>query len=145
MVGYKALETAVITHLLSVFPDELTDTTAVSADSDALLREIFNTGATYGCLIDMGNPAGRDQRREPFKERFWSWQMIGVFMIRYNEDIETQARDVVDKLATLFQSDHTLGGLTPKASMMMVDAAEPTQINDVAFYLIFFAVEVWDR
>lgn len=145
MVGYEAIEAGVISHLLSVFVDELTDDTCINADADTLLRNIFESGATYGCLIDMGDPVGRDQRGERFKGQLWSWQLVGIFMIRYNEQIETQARQIVDKLATLFQNDHTLGGLTPKAMVNIVDAAEPTQVNDIAFYFIFFAMEVWDR
>ena len=148
MEGYTAIESGIKERVLAHFSSELTAETCVIADSDNLFRAIFEKNAAYGCLLDMGIPPGRQASGEPYKSPVWIWQIIGVFLLRYEGDttqIEAKARAVVDKLQSLLDADHTLGGLSDKARVVLIDTPEVTEVNDVPFYFMPFMVEAWDK
>lgn len=146
MVGYTALEQAVIDKLLVHFPSELSPTRCLSGDLDAVLEAVFAEDATYGCIVEFAG--GRERTREPFKTPVWVWSVFGIFIVRYqagHESVEQNMRAVVDRLSTLFSDDHTLGRLTPLAKFAEIDAAEPVNINEYPFYWLPFVIEVIDR
>jgi hypothetical protein len=146
MSDYDVIESALRDLILTKFPDELTEERCKIADPDKLFEEMFRTrsdGSPYGCLLDYGD--GREDTSQPFKHQVWIWTIVGIFMIRYNDDIETQARMIIRKLKRLFVDDHTIGGVTVKAKMVAINPPEPTQVNDVPHYFIPFVVEAWDK
>ena len=149
MVGYTACENAVKTRILAHFSAELTkDEYCQCGDSDTLFTALFRDSASYGCLIDIGNPAGRDITDAPFKGQIISWQIIGVFILRYggeNITIEVSARAIIDKIASLFSNDHTAGGVASRFRVVLIDPPERVDVNDLPFYFIGFNIEVWDK
>jgi hypothetical protein len=144
MNGIVAIKQGVLARVLEHFSDELDDDRCKIADTDAIFKAIFMSSEKYfGCVLDNG-PA-REMVDEVYKKQHWAWQIWGVFFIQYNDDIEVQADQIIDKLAVMFAPDHTLGGLSPKVKMVEIGIPEPNQVNDVAFYFIPFVVEAWDR
>lgn len=148
MEGYTAIEAAIRTRLLAHFSTELESDTCVIADSDSLFRALFQKKAKHGCLLDTGIPPGRQMTGEPFKTPMWAWQIIGVFIVRYEGNtaqVETDIRAVIDKLRSLFDDDHTLGGTSSKAKILLIDTPEVVEVNDAPFYFMPFVMEAWDK
>lgn len=146
MSDYDLIESALRDCILTEFSDELTADRCLIADPDTLFQNMFaegDDGSPYGCLLDYGD--GREDRDQPFKSQMWIWTIVGIFMIRYNADIEAQARAVIRKLKRLVQNDHTLGGTSVKAKVVAINPPEPTQVNDVPHYFIPFVVDAWDK
>jgi hypothetical protein len=146
MVGYTMLENAVVEKLITHFSGELSPSRCKPGDMDAVMEAIFTENAYHGCIIEYAG--GYESARSPFDKSVWVWSMFCIFVIRYDDggrDIEAMMRSVVDKLATLLEGDHTLSGVTARARITEINAAEPVTVNEYPFYWLPFTVEVIDR
>jgi hypothetical protein len=141
---YTPLETAVRDEIYSHFGQEFDHNDQVVAGAvDLIFKQLIGENKKYGCLMEFGG--GARTRVEPFKQFVWQWTIISVFMLRYTgkiEEVETELRQIVDKLAVLFKDDHTLGGLTPWVRVERIDQPEVVTMNDVPMYWIPFEVSV---
>lgn len=142
-VTYVSVENAIIQKLITTYPNELSSTRVVVGDIDSLFQAIFEENESYGVFLEFGG--GRRRDRETFKGNIFIWSLPGIFLIRYGDDIETKLRAIVDRLATLFDDDHTVGGVTPLAQMQVIGEAEVAQVNDVPFYWIPFMIEAFAK
>lgn len=150
MIGYKALETAVVTKFLSHFSTELNAARCRAGDMDGVFDSIFTENVDYGCFFEFN---GGGQKPLPAQTKnHWVWSIIGAFVIRFKDepdiagdDIETKLRNIVDRMATVFDSDRTLAGSTPLVEVVEIGRAEPVKVNDVAFYWVPFGIDIFDR
>lgn len=143
MIGYSAIEQAILAKLVSVFPSELDPARCTAGDPDAMFTAIFDAGAEYGCFVEFNG--GAETNQQPFKMPVWVWQFAAVFVIRYGDGIEAKLRTIVDRLALAFAEDHTLGGITPRVRIVEIGDAEPGDVNEVPFYWLPFIIEAIDR
>lgn len=144
MVGYEAIENAVIARLMEQFP-ELSTERCRGGGLDEVLDAMWSEDATYGCLVDFGG--GRDMGvAKPFSTDGWIWTILGVMMIRYSPTIEQDMRATTLKLATLLSGNAShLGGLVPFAKVVRMSEPDPVQVNDQPFYWLYFEIEATDR
>lgn len=145
MRGYSAIEQAVLDELLNIFSDELDSDRVAAGNLDSVLENLLKEPeGLYGLWTEFGG--GSMETRKPFKTLVWTWTIQAVFVIRKTDDIETNMRSIVDKLATLFADDHTLGNVSPYVRLVGIGDAAIITINDVPFYWVPFNVEAvdWD-
>jgi len=143
-VGYAVLEEAVRQQIISTLPEFLTNETCVISDIDKLLEVIFTTNGRFGCVLDYNG--GEETVRQPMSHAVWSWSILGMFLIKLSDSIDSDLRDIIGLLHTTFSSgNHTLGGLTPKAMFTDIGRPERGAVNDTPFYWLPFIVEVIDR
>lgn len=145
MIGYNTIESAVVERIIGTFPDELNSDVCKAGDFDAVLDNMFNSNNDYGCLVEFDG--GFRMNNSPFDRLIWTWSMLGIFLVRYtgNQETEERMRDIVSKLATMFQDDFKLGGVTAIAHVSRVTTPDTAQINDIPFYWIPFQIDVIDR
>jgi hypothetical protein len=111
---------------------------------DGALLAIFDEGADYGCFIEYNG--GREDSRKPFDRSVWIWSMVCVIAIKYDAaTIEEKMRAAVDKLATMFDGDHTCGGVSPLVRIVDLGDAQPVNVNEFPFYWLPFIVEAIDK
>jgi len=142
MDGYSPLETAVVNRFIEYFT-ELKESNCKAGDIDSVFEAIFSEALDYGCFFEFDG--GVDTPRKPFKVPVWVWTVSGVFLVKYGENIETKMRDIIDKLALVFDNDHTVGGVSPYVHLFQIGRSEPGEINNVPFYFIPFGIEIYDR
>lgn len=146
MVKYSVIETAVRQKFLSVFEDILTEDTCQVTNLDKVYLTMKENEKDYGCVLDYGD--GRRQSRPPFGTDIWVWQIVGIFFIRFRGDVaahDAKARNVIDRLSTMFEADKRLGGLVPVINMMAINAPEEDFINELPVYFIAFNIEAIDK
>jgi hypothetical protein len=145
LVGYDDIAEALRVKLVTYFADELNSDRCRVGELDQLFGSLMEENADYGCIIDFFR--ARKKNRAPFKEMMWSWQMMGVFMIRFRdkEQIEIATRKIITKLSTVFKDDHTLGRLVPLVEMAYIDKPSVESVNDIPFHWVPFLIEVWDK
>ncbi len=146
MVGYSAIEAAVVQRLLDHFPAELSGTRCKASDVDAVFLGMREEDADYGCVVDFGD--GRRRDRPPYGADVWVWQIVGFFLIRFRGDTndqDTKARQIIDRLTSLFSEDKRLGGLVPLIQIVQVAQPEPEMINEMPMYWMSFSVEALDK
>jgi hypothetical protein len=142
--NYTDLEQAVVNKLIAHFDGLLNEKSCRAGDLDGVLEAVFETSAEYGCILEFDG--GREESRSPFDKLVWVWSIIGVFLIRYDGvGVEAKMRDAVNRLAMVFDKDHTLGGATVRVRIAEISKAEPAAVNDIAFYWLPFRVEIIDR
>ena len=69
-------------------------------------------------------------------------------MIKYVGDlknIESNLRTIVGILRTLFDQDHTLGGVTPKIDIIRIASTEIMNVNDTPMYWLPFEITARDK
>ncbi len=145
---YSILETAIVdevrTHFQVAHRDQV-----VAGDVDRLLKQLLEGGQDYGVLLEFGGGIRRGRsEQEPFKQRIWQWSIIAVYMLRYKgstEEIESNLRESIDRLSSLFSQDHTLGGLTPWVRLERIDQPEIIRMNDIPLYWIPFEIMVFEK
>jgi len=150
MVGYKAIEAAVVSRFLAYYPNELSATRCKGGDMDAVFDAIFSENKDYGAWFEFG---GGKQRQNPAQTKnHWVWTIVGVFAIRFRDDpevagddIETKLRNVMNLFPAVFDADRTLGGKTPLVELVDLGSAEPAKVNDLPFYWVPFVIEAFDR
>lgn len=145
-LGYSAIEEAVRQALITHFSDRLDDTRCTIGDIDTVFDSIqagLADGITDGCVIDFGG--GTSRPRQTFANISWAWIISGVYLIRLNDDIESDLRDVVTRLPSSFQENRRLSGTTPRAYITEIGDPDVGQLNDVTFYFIPFFIEALDR
>jgi hypothetical protein len=146
MKNYDVVEQAVMDKINTVFSAELGTTRGVISDIDTMFTNIFEENAPYGCFIDFGG--GKQDTRKPFSTQVWIWSIIGVFLVRYQDaadEIDTRLRGAVNKLAGLFNDDHTLSGLVPLVTVVDIGEPDTVTVADAPFYWLPFVIEVYDR
>lgn len=146
MESYSDAESALVAKFISHFDGLLNSGRVQPGKLDVLIGNILAEDADYGVLLEFNG--GTEDSGKPFTRPMWIWETAGIFLIRYrgdDDDIESKLRGVIDKLAVLFQDDHTLGETTPYAKFRLIDPAEPAQINDVPFYWVAFVVSFLAR
>ena len=145
MADYLELEDAVVARLRQHFLTELSESRCMSGNIDAVLDGVFSEGADYGCVIEFNG--GYLDSNSSFGKDTWVWSMLGIFFIRFTDPVivEQNLRQVLGKLKTVFSSDYSLGGLTPRVRIARIESSEPAQINDVPFYWLSFEVQAIDR
>jgi hypothetical protein len=146
VAAYGPVESALIDKFVSHFSAELNGDLVKAGKLDELIQNISLQNADYGVLLEFNG--GIEDSGKPFVRPVWIWETAGIFLIRYrgdDEDIETKLRDAVDKLAVLFEDDHTIGGTTPFAKFRVIDPSEPAQINDISFYWVPFVISFHAR
>ena len=146
MVGYRAIEKAARDKIRAHFGDLLTENSCVAADLDRLFKEIQMNDRDLGCIIDYAD--GSRQQGAPYTKQMWQWRIGGFFMVRHRGDpVQTDdaARLVIDKIYSIFEDDHTLGGLTPFVRVESIDQPEAGDLNDIPFYWIYFVIEALDK
>lgn len=143
-MAYREKEQAVIDVVYAAFDTWFDNKDqVVSGEVDKLMQQLAGMNKKYGCLLDFGGGAHRTI--EPFNKRVWVWTILGVLIIKYQADnnaIEDEVREAVEKLATLFVADHTLGGITPLVRIERIDQPEVVQLNDIPMYWLGFEVSV---
>jgi hypothetical protein len=142
-MGYVELEAAVIAKFIEKFPDELSESRVKAGDLDSVFNAIYSEGEQYGVFLEFNG--GREDTRRPYSTPAWMWTIGGVMAIRYSDTIESDLRTMIDKLKLLFDDDHTLGGLTPRAKFFMIDMPEISKVGDIPYYWLPFQIEVIDR
>jgi len=139
---------ALVDLLISSDALQLTDDSC-NDDIDKINENFMGEDEGYGCLVMFGG--GSRQTREVFRGFQWTWRFFCFFLLRYrpvNIDeptIEEEVKIVSDTLKKLFDGDHTLGNLTPKAEIAAIDLPETENINNQPYYFIPFTVEIWDK
>jgi len=141
-MDYATIEEAVRAKLVETF-NGLSDTRCKVGDLDSVFQNMLSEGELQGCILDFLR--GYPDTQQPFKTQIWIWRIMGIFLIQYSPTIETDMRDVVSSLSSMFAADHTLGGLTARVMISEIDTPEPASIQDVSFYWIPFTVDVFDR
>lgn len=145
MIGYSTIETAMRRRLIEHF-STLSEELCQVSDVDLLFSNIMESDALCGCLIDFAG--GGEENIHPFKEPVWTWEIGGVFYIRYRGDpVETdrELRVIIDRLTTIFKEDARLYGTAAKASVVTIEPPDPGKINDIPFYWLPFMVRVIDH
>jgi hypothetical protein len=144
---YSNIETAIVQAILAHFDSELNGDQSLCAagDVDSLLTQMANTNATYGVLLEFGG--GSLNRNNPFNKDVWSWQVIGVMLVRYftSQQVETDLRSIVDKVSTLFSDDHRVGNVAALVRVTRITTPEPTQINDIPYYWVGFDIVAYEK
>lgn len=146
MVGYSQIEAAVVQRILDHFPAELSANRCKSSDIDAVYQAMREEDSDFGCVVDYGD--GRRRDRPPFGSDVWVWQVVGFFLIRFRGDSNDQdrkAREVIDKLTTLFTVDKRLNGLVPLIQVTQISQPEPEVINEMPVYWLAFSIEAMDK
>ncbi len=146
--AYKEIEEALIAHLLDKFDGYVTSESVVGGELDKLLHEMMGEGTRYGILLEFGGGERPERGGETFKGRIWEWSIVGVVMIKYVgdlEDIESNLRTIVGILRTLFDQDHTLGGVTPKIDIIRIASTEIMNVNDTPMYWLPFEITARDK
>lgn len=146
MVGYKAIEAAVVQQFIYHFSDILDNSLCKAADIDGVFQAMGDQDANYGCVLDYA-PSRRTDR-PPFGSDCWTWGILGFFLIRFRGnavDADSKARDIIDKLVRVFDSDHRLGGLSPLVRIVEIGQPDPQSINEVPMYWISFRIEAIDK
>src|SRR5512141_1544059 len=130
MTGYQVLEQAVKERVIAVF--ELDESLCQKGDVDALFQALQQTNSAIRFLLEYGG--GQRLKEPPFSGKSWQWNMTGFALVRFDGDpakIEADARQIVDKVITIFDDKHTLGGLAAVARVAAVDEPLPSTVNDV--------------
>lgn len=142
MVGYEAIENAVLAKMLEKFPDKLSATRCKAGDPDAVFSAIFSEGIRFGVWteVDGGGP----DSSQPFNKQVWVWRMVGIFAIQISDTIEADLREIVTVLVQLFDGDHTLGGVTPRARITGLDTPVPAEVDSIPFYWVGFSIDAFD-
>lgn len=146
MVDYSVVEDAVVHRVRDHFSTELSDSRCKAADIDAVFSAMLEEDSDYGCVLDYGD--GRKRPRSPFSHDVWTWQILGMMLVRYRGDApahDKQARQVIDKLTHVFDNDKRLGGLVPLVEVTEIGKPEAEAVNDVPMYWIPFSIEVIDK
>ena len=144
MIGYQVLEQAVKERVIAVF--ELNESLCQKGDVDALFQALQQTNSPLGFLLEYGG--GQRLQESPFSGKSWQWNMTGFALVRFDGDpakIEVDARQIVDKVITIFDDKHTLGGLAAIAKVMSIDEPIPSTVNDVPFYWIPFLIDIMEK
>lgn len=144
MIGYQVLEQAVKERVVLIFG--LEDDLCQKGDVDALFQAVQQRGAPLAFLLEYAG--GERMRDAPFNGKAWLWHMNGYALIRFDGDtakIEADARQIVDKIITLFDGTHTLGSLAALAVITDIDEPLPSTVNDVPFYWIPFLINVTEK
>ncbi len=147
-MNYSILETAIVDEVRAHLQVDHRDQ-VVAGDVDRLVKQFIEGGKNYGVLLEFGGGVRRGRsEEEPFKQRIWQWSIIAVYMLRYTgdtEEIEANLRESIDRLSSLFSTDHTLGGLTPWVRLERIDQAEIVRMNDIPLYWIPFEIMVFEK
>ncbi len=144
-MGYSVIEAAIRTKIVGHFAN-LSDTRVVCGDIDSLFDAMMSEGVGLGVLLDYEN--GKRLRDAPFNGKMWAWYIEANFFIQYtgnNAEMESKAREVVQGIFTLFDGDHTVGGITPIAVVLEILQPEPGKINDIPFYWIPFKIQAMEK
>ena len=144
MIGYERIENAVKERVIATFGVDAT--LCQQGDVDALFEEMQKANAPIGFLLEFAG--GTRLKQAPFNGKSWQWRVYGYAIIRYQGDnakIEDDARLAMDKIITLFDGSHTLGGLAALATLSEIDQPMPSTINDVPFYWVPFTVDVVEK
>lgn len=139
---YSPIENAVINGLVAHFPE--LSATRVSTSLDVVFTNMLQENSRHGLVVEFNG--GRREAREPFKHRVWVWSIACVFTIQLLDTddmvaIETDLRTVLDKVATLFSADHTLGRIASRIEVVDIGRAETGTVNDMPYYWLPFIVE----
>jgi len=143
--GYYPCESAVISELIDIF-DGLNANNCKSGDLDAVLAYILGStqASEMGCYIEYFS--GYHKALEPYKQMIWVWIMQGVILLRVSlPTVEADIRNIINTLSTFGQTDHTLGGVTSRTFISLIDQPKAVKINDVPYYWLPFVVEAWDK
>lgn len=147
-MNYSVLETAIVDEIRTHFRVDHQDQVS-AGDVDKLLGQMVSEGREYGVLLEFGGGIRRGRsEEEPFSQRIWQWSIIAVFMLRYKgetDKVEEQLREVIDRLSSLFEQDHTLGGVTPWVRLGRIDQPEIVKMNDIPMYWIPFEIMVFEK
>jgi len=136
---YTPVESALLAQFVAHMPDFLSETRCKAGDLDNVFDFIFSENADYGCLLEFGG--GTPWSEPPFKLPVWAWNIYGIFFIRFDSNIETKLRSLVDRFITIFDADHTLGGVVPLVRITDIGEADPGEVNDIAFYWLPFTLQ----
>ena len=145
-MDYEPIETALKAAIVTAFAPDLSLTRVASGDIDTLFTALQTESAKYGCILDIEE--GRLLTDLPFNGRIWLWRIVGSILVRFEGNslaIEQDARQVIGKLAHLFDHDPRLGGTTQLAKITAIRRPEPSTINDIPFYWITFLVDALDK
>ena len=144
MIGYEAIEKAVQARAMALF--QLDETLVQLGNIDALFDAMQTAGAPVGVLLEY---AGGDRlKAAPYNGRTWAWHMNVYVLVRYQGDsdqIEIDARKNIDKITTLVDGSHTLGGTAAVAWVEDIDQPVPSTINDIPFYWIPFSMLILEK
>ena len=144
MIGYEVIEEAVKQRVLIVLT--LDASLCQKGNIDALFEALQTAGASLGSLLEYAG--GARLTEPPFNGKSWLWRMNGYALLRFQGDaqqIEVDARQVIDKIVTLFDGSHTLGQIAAVARLTDIDMPIPSTVNDAPFYWIPFSVEVTEK
>jgi len=144
MEEYDIKEAAVVKKIYNHFQKYVDHEDQVVAGAiDLIFKQLVGEGKKYGCLVEFGG--GARTRVEPFKRPIWQWTLICVFIVRFTgelEDVEDELRGIINLLSSLFNDDHTLGGLTPLVRIERIDQPEVIRMNDIPMYWLPFEISV---
>lgn len=144
-MSYSAIEEELRKCFINHFP-ELSEATCKISDLDGVFLSMMEKDLPLGCILDFAG--GGKQPVHPFKDPIWSWEIGGVFYIRFMGDpkkTDDLLRETVDGLQTVLDKDPRLNGTSALATMIVIEPPEPGKINDMPFYFLPFLVRALDK
>ena len=144
MIGYEVIENAVQARVTTVFGLDVS--LCEKGNIDSLYDAMQKQGAKIGFLLEYAG--GERVKNPPFNGKSWAWYMNGYAVVRYagdSDQIEVDARKNIDRITTLFDGSHTLGGSAAVAWIEEIEQPIPSTINDVPFYWIPFVMMILEK
>jgi hypothetical protein len=143
MKGYLALEQKTTDRFYSVFEDILPDGSISAGDIDTVIDNMFHYDLTYGLVFEFGG--GRNDQ-DTFSRPHWKWVIEAAFLIKYTGvEIETNMRQLLSRIALVFEGYTTLGGDTPLVRVDVINLPEAVTVDDVPMYWVTFRIDIFDR
>ena len=137
-MSYSEIENAIKGQFISHF-SQLDEERCQIGDVDKVIGNMFSSGERFGCYVEYNG--GTEMEGKPFNKSVWVWSIAGIFIIQLSDTIEADLRVIIDRMALMYSSDHTLNGVTPRVRLVDLADAYIGEVADTPFYFLPFLIE----
>jgi hypothetical protein len=144
VLAYSGVEEIVRQAVIAHCPEFVDSYRCQAGNLDEVLSSMFESDSEkYGIYLDFGGGL-RPIEKETFYGRIWEWSVAGVGMVKFTglEQVEQDARTLIDRLATLFLKDHTINKQVIRAQILSIEPAQAITVNERRMYWIPFNMSV---